>query len=438
VVAFAAVFIALADVVSDFGLSEALIQRKNINDRHLSSAFAFNAAASISLAAIVFFGSESLADYFSEAALRPILQVLSGVVILNAFSFVPQALLRREFRFRALAVRAAIATVLSGMVALVLAVRGYGLWSLVGLQLTYSATSALVLWSSSGWRPSLRIDPSSLAELFRFAGSVFVNRLLDFAVVRANDLLIGTFLGTKALGFYSIGIKLHQMANQLLIGTVMDVMLSAFSRMQADKQRLLSAYHGAIKYTSMVTFPLFLGLALVAPEFVPVVFGDQWIPSVVVVQALAILGTVQSVQYFNGNALKAMGRPDLLLITVVLRVFLVFASFAITYRWGIGAVAIGFLFANLGTTPLSFNYVRRMLPVRWSDLLSSLYPAVAGVVALGVCVTLVRRLAEGVLTQGEMLAASIVAGTVAYVSTLYFIAPSTLMGLLRNMRSARP
>ena len=158
---------------------------------------------------------------------------------------------------------------------------------------------------------------------------------------RSDDVLIGYFLGPTLLGFYTIGYQLLLTIIKLVTEVSNSVAFPAFSRIQHKPERMRDAFYQVTQYTSLFAFPVFIGLAALAPELVPALFGEKWAPSIPVMQVLALIGVLQSVLFFNGSVIKASGKPSWQLGIMLLNALCSVIGFLLAVRWGIVAVAAG-------------------------------------------------------------------------------------------------
>ncbi|HEX7022670.1 MAG TPA: lipopolysaccharide biosynthesis protein, partial [Trueperaceae bacterium] len=310
VVALATVFIAFAQVFVDQGFAEALIQREDLEPGHLDTAFWANLGLGVLLSALSFVAAPLVATLFDEPKLIAVVRWLSLLFVLRALAGVQAAILTRDFDFRALAFRRLMGVMAGGVLGVVMAVMGFGVWSLVGQQLCGALVEAGVLWWASDWAPGWGLGREYFKDLFSFGINITGTNLLNFANRRSDDLLIGYFLGPVALGYYTVAYRLLLILTDLLANTINQVALPAFARLQKEPKRLLDAFYKATNLASLVAFPCFVGLAVLAPELTRGVFGEKWLPSVPVMQVLALIGILHSVFNLNAPLMVAVGKPS--------------------------------------------------------------------------------------------------------------------------------
>jgi O-antigen/teichoic acid export membrane protein len=424
-VALAAVFVAFAQLLVDQGLGDALIQRPSVTRSEIDTAFwvAVLTGILLTIAGIALAGP--IASALHEPRLEQILQVLSLTFIFAALNSIPMALLRREMRFRSLAIRKLSAVAAGGVVGVVMAAWNYGAWALVGQQLTAAVVSVLTLWTVSPWRPGLRVSRSDFRSLFSFGINVVAGDILNFLSRNVDNLLIGAVLGVVPLGFYAVGYRILDTSQQLLVNFARKLAFPIFARLQHDPKRLRRAYSRVTRAISVVILPGYVGLALVAQEAVVVLFGQRWITSGPVAGVLFLIGPVLTVQLFSGALMNGVGHPEVTfrirLITTIVNVGGFFI--AVFFFRDIVVVAAAFVVRGYLLMPLILWWVSRYAHIDVRTQLSglgrpALATAVMAVVVIGVKLGLLQ---VGHVPPWMLLLAESVTGVVSFFVALLFI-----------------
>lgn len=457
-VALAGVYIALVQVFVDQGFADALIQREELTPAHLDTAFWTSLGMGALLAGATLLTAGPVADLFvhlnqtttlgpaaTEGAPPVSLQPLGPVIRWLALSFplaalisVQEALFERDLDYRVLAVRSLVAMAAGGGVGIAMATSGYGVWSLVGYQLTERAVAAVVLWTASDWRPGLRWRLARFRELFSFGVNVVGTSLLDFFNRRLDNLLVGIFLGTTALGFYDIAYRLLTVGTQLVTQTISSVAFSTFSRLQDDLERMRRAFYTATRLVGIVAFPVFVGGALLAPELVEVIFGAKWLPSAPVFRILALIGVLHAVFYFKAGVLLAAGKPDWRLGISVVNTIGNAVAFALTVRWGIVAVAAGYVTRGYVLAPLMLVAVRTLIGLRWRTYFGTYYAPLVSTAAMAGAVWGLKLTLAAPWPPLAVLLAGVPLGAAVYVLTFWVVEPERLLKVRDLARDALP
>jgi PST family polysaccharide transporter len=434
-VALACVFTALIEVFLDQGFGAAIVQCPDLDEEHLDTAFWVSVFTGVVLMIGCVAVSPVVAGFFDEPRLGPILRWLSISFLFSALSSTQIAILHRNLEFRSLAVRSLAAKTVGGAVGLGLAFGGFGAWSLVVQNLTEGLAGVFVLWTASRWRPGLKVSARHYKTLLGFGISVVGNNALHGLVRRSDDFLIGYFLGPTMLGYYVVGYRLLMLLTRVLTGITNTVAFPAFSRIQHDPERMRRAFYKVTQYTSLLAFPVFTAAAVLAPELVPACFGAKWVPSIPVMQILALMGILQAVLFFNNTVIRASGKPSwefgIMLLNAVVNVL----GFLIAVRWGIVAVAASLVITSYLLAPVSIVAVRRLIRIELASY-SRLYaaPLAASAVAAIAVVGLKHVFTYAHVNLYLQLPVYLTTGALIYLLVVFFLVPSLARQVLEVVR----
>ncbi len=372
-VAMATVFTGFATIFGELGISSALIQKQDVDDRHWSSAFWLNVLMGVFLTIIFYFLSPVVALFYKRPELTFIFQVLSWNFVLVSVTIVQQTILTKEMNFRSLMIRDILAVIVSGVVAIVLALKGWGVWSLVIQALIFTIVNGLLLWILSKWRPKFILSSLAVEQIFHFSANMTGFQIINYFGRNIDQLLIGKFLGSQALGYYSLAYKLMLLPLQNISWMIARVMFPAFSKIQADIHKVRSNYLRLIKAISLVSFPLMILLFLLSPELIRVFWGQKWEPVVMLIRILCFCGMVQSLGTNIGNILLSQGRADLQLKLQMLGTIIVVLSVLLGLNWGIIGVAICYTGQSILWVHYTFYFVNKLLKLSYKSFYMSFY-----------------------------------------------------------------
>jgi O-antigen/teichoic acid export membrane protein len=437
-VALAGVFLAFTQVFLDQGFADAIVQREHLDPEHLDTAFWTNLGIGLLLTLLGIAVAGLVADLFNQPQLTPIIRWLSLSFLLRALSAVQEAIFRRNLAFKPLAVRTLIAGAVGGLVGVTMAFMGFGVWSLVGQQLVDSLVQVIVLWLASDWRPRINFSAKHFKDLFSFGINVVGINILNFLNTRSDDLLIGYFLGPVALGYYSIAYRLLQIVTQLLIGVINGLAMPVFSRLQGEPEQLRKAFYSAIQLSSLVAFPAFLGLSVLAPELLVVLFGKQWAPSIPVMQILSLVGLLYAGFYFNGPVIMAVGKPTWNLGLTLLQAVCNVVAFAIAVRWGIVAVAAAYAIRSYLMAPITIWVVHHLVRIEIATYLRQYAAPLVGGLIMVIAILGTKHFLIDIVNSHTLLGISVVLGFLLYPATISLIAPKLFGRLIELFRSAFP
>ncbi len=422
-VALANVFLAFMQIFLGEGFAKAIIQRKEVEPAHLDTVFWLNLFISLVLFGLTLVAAEQIAVVFQEPDLAPILRGFSVLFVITSFSTVQRAVLKREFNFKAIAMRSLWGTSLSGVVGIAMAITGFGVWSLVCQQIIYELIAAMTLWHFSDWRPGFTFSVRHLRDLWNFGITTLGFNALTFFHTRADDLLIGYFLGAAALGLYSLAYRVFTMLSMLLIKTINQVALPIFSRLQDDIEKLTDSFHLMTKLTSLISFPVFTGVALLAHELILLLFGEAWLPAVPVLQLFAIVGTMRAVTFFKSSIFMALNKPAWRLYFGLCDTALNLVGFIIAFRWGIVAVAFAYAVRFYVMFPVGQWLVGILLQTSLADYFQQLVTPLLGTLAMTAAILAVKTALGSGFSPLIILVLCSSCGGAAYLATLFMIEP---------------
>ena len=437
-VALGYVYLAFVQIFIDQGFSQALVQRAELEQEHLDTAFWISVFSGVLLTFAGIIAAGFTARLFHEPSLTPVLKWMSLNLFLISLSNMPQAILQRRMDFKSLAIRHVVAALAGGVVGIWMATAGYGVWSLVGQSLVQSLVGVFVLWHACKWRPGFNISVRHFRELFSFGINVAGAEILSFFNTRMDHLLIGYFLGPVPLGYYTVARRLLQTIIELLTRTIAQVALPTFSIMQKEPERLRRAFYTATQLSSLVAFPAFAGMAVLAPEIVRVVFGNQWLASIPVMQVLAFIGILQAIFYFNGAVLKALGKPSWLLGIATVNAVANVIGFSVAVRWGIVAVAAAFVIRGYLLSPIPVWVIRKIINIKIGAYLKQFFPSFVGSIVMVITLMTVKHFGGSSINLHVSLIIYVVIGAMVYVATIAIIAPQLSRRVFDLVRSVVP
>lgn len=423
-IGMALVFTSLANIFLEQGFSEALIQRRELDSEHIDTIFWVSVGMGVTLTLIGILSSPLIAFLFHEPKLGPVVSFLSLNFFLSGLGGTQQAILYRNMKFKSLSVRSLIGRIGAGIAGIGCAFLGYGVWSLVVQQLVASLVSVTLLWQMSAWRPGLHFSKQHFSELFSFSFSMFWHKIVNFIDMKSDNFVIGYFLGPVMLGYYSVGYRIYEVLSSLITGVVIPAVFPIFSRLQNDNAQLQAVFLRGTKLLSIVVFPLFLGVASLAPELITALFGGKWAPSIPVLQVLVFAGLLQAFLSLNGSLVIALGRPvDLLKIRIFASIVILIA-FVISVRWGIVAVAVAYAAANfILIAPLHFRLTLRMTALNMRRYFGQFGVAAAASVLMVSAILGVKYLVVGWPSHyGQLLICSLT-GMIVYMAASRLLWP---------------
>lgn len=432
-IALANVFLSFVQILLDQGFAQAIVQREHLDPEHLDTAFWTSVSMGVVFVLATLVGAGQMAAFYQEPTLTPIIQGMSFSFLFAGVSSVHSAILQREMQFKAFAVRSLLATVACGMAGVGAALLGLGVWSLVVKELVFGSTASLLLWTQCHWRPGFQVSIDHFKDMFSFGINIVGFNFLNFLNRHSDDMLIGYFLGSVALGYYSVAYRLLLIMGQLFTKITTQVSLPTFSKFQSQPDKMRSMYYKVTKLTSLVSFPAFMALAVMAPELIRFFFGEQWMPSVPVMRILAFSGVLQSIYAFNGTVLLAMNKPFWRLILQCTTALANVAVFAVVVRWGIAAVAMGYVVRGYLFSPLPLLMIRKLLNIDLKKYVEQYAPSILGCLAMATSIFGVKALISPNVEDLVLIIISALAGTLAYTTAVVLVYPQIFQHIKTNL-----
>jgi len=368
----ALIFICFADLFSNLGFGQALVQRQDLEHRHINAVFGLQIALGLLLALLMCALAPAIAHFYREPRLAVIICVLAANYIVLAFRAVPGMLLTREMNFRGLALRDMAADVVAGIAAILMAVSGWGIWSLVGQMLLGSLASTVLVWPMLHEKPRPVLNAPALRELWGFSGGLFGSTVITYWARNADSLLIGKFLGQTELGLYGRAYSLMMLPLTQVSYVVNQVMFPALSQIQHDHEKVRRVYLKALRMLAFITFPMMAGLFVTAEPFIRVLCGKQWLAVIPVFKILCGVGMYQSVGTTVGWILTSQGRTDLMFRLTIMNTVVIVVSVLIGLRWGITGVAGAYAAANVLIWYPLWHITGRIIELRVSTIMKNL------------------------------------------------------------------
>ncbi|MCO6453226.1 MAG: lipopolysaccharide biosynthesis protein [Caldilineales bacterium] len=330
----------------EMGIASALIYRQK-DDHGIAADVTFISLcfSSIFVYMAAFVLAPAIEYFFSDAeGITPVLRVLALTMIINSISQTSYTLLAKDMQFRSKAIPEIIGGVLNAIVAVVMALTGFGVWALVGGYLADAFTRTGLVWFFSPWRPRLRFDKRVWNEMMSYGRHIVGSRILIFGITNIDDLFIGRFLGAAAFGLYTFAYRLSNVPATHVTGMINNVMFPAFSKMQEEKERVRRGYFATIHAVGLVTIPLAAATLALGPTFVHNYYQGKWDGAIVAMEWLVIYGLMRSIAANLGNIYRSLGKPEWLTWLALWRFVTMLVLLYPAIIWG-GIVGVSLLSA---------------------------------------------------------------------------------------------
>lgn len=384
--AMAMLFTWVIDNITDFGFQSAIIQRRDVDEDLLSSCFWGLTVASVVAVVLGQVTAPWVASLFGDERLANIVEQVSWVFLIVPTTILSAAILSRGLRLESVAKAELGATLVRCTLSITLALAGLGIGSLIYGYLTERILLGMLLARAAGWRPRLRFVYQSVMSVVPFSLNVTASRLLWIGYSRVDTFIIGRLLGAETLGGYNIASQIAMAVPQFVSSVCYRMLFPLFSKSQ-DSSHLAQILLRSSVYLSIITLPVTLGMAVLAPDIVALFLGDRWQEIIPAVQVLSIVATMQVLSGVLPQGVNAIGRADIPIWLNLISLIVFGVGFYIGAQWhGLEGVLMVWLvlvplryLANVLTT---CSLLR--LPV--SDFLRAHVGSVTATVLMLVCV----------------------------------------------------
>ncbi|SFR36019.1 lipopolysaccharide biosynthesis protein [Halogeometricum limi] len=401
--------------LTQMGLDEALVSnREDDVNAYLDTAWTLRLIRGLTLAAVVYFSAPFIGSVFDAPNVVPVIRVLGIVPLLGGIQNPGIVYFSKDMAFHKQFGLQMGARLFETAVSLGIALYDPTIWALVGGLLANKAARVVVSYLLHDYRPRVALDVGRASEMLDYGRWIFVSGALSYLSNEGDDAFVGWFLGSTALGYYTLAFRLSNAPATEVTHTISQTVFPAYAKLQDELESLKTGYANTLQVTTLVSFPMAAGIAVVAEPFTRVVLGTDWLPMVVPLQLLAVYGLLRSVRSTAIPLFRAVGKPNYETVTRTLNVGVMFlALYPLSAAYGlagtVGATVVGAAIA----TPVAGLFVVRILEGGAFDLLSRVfYPAAASALMLAAVVAVQNATAEyGALVT---LVLSILTGAVVY------------------------
>ncbi|HKQ98235.1 MAG TPA: lipopolysaccharide biosynthesis protein, partial [Candidatus Polarisedimenticolia bacterium] len=385
VVAVGQAFLQLSYVVGNLGMGAAVVQARDLGETERRTAATVATGTAILLALACALASPWAATFFAMPILKRAMPIMAIEIVMQGLSATPVAILRRQLKYGRAAMVDAGQAVVYAATAIALAFLGYGVWSLVFTPLVSGTWSVVASHAFAGQRPRFGFDRSAAARLLGYGGSLTLKNLFVHMARQADNLVVAKRLGEYATGLYTRAFSLSTLPQSRLVSLIYNVSFPVFCRLRDDRERFHAWYLKATTAAAVVVTPLLLGLAVVAPDFTVVVYGEAWADMAGCLRLLCLAGLLNSIHMLGGAAIEASGRVRYEVTAQSIYGCSILVGALVGSRWGITGVGAGVLAAALVFYVNKGLALRRAIDLPIDAFLRAAAPALlCGLIMVGV------------------------------------------------------
>ena len=434
---FAILVVEVGKVIINAGLTQSIVQRIDWNQEYSSTCFALNVIGGVLFTALIWLVGVPLTREFYSPAAVPVLQALSIIFLIEAVKVVHEGKMRREFLFKTIALRTIVASLISGVVGVTLALNGYGVWALVAQQIVgHVLVSAITLYSANWW-PTLMLKYSLVKEALNFSGPLMVAQLINTLSTTIMDFMVGIILGPVALAVFRIAGRSLFILQDIIVRPFEHTALPVLARMK-DKIERANATVRLIRLSNFIIVPIFFGASAVASDFIVAAFGVKWQTSGDLMTLLAIGSAPLLIRFQINAALIAEGASRWVMTSTVLTLLLAFTLGYFGIPYGLTYSALTYVAINYGASVISLISFKYVFQASITPVLKAILPSyIASSLMLAACILMKMSLPSDLNSPVRILILCATGG-ITYIALAAFIFRTETKNFLHEALSLAP
>lgn len=418
IIAVLTVFVTLSQVVIDSGFSQTLIRKANATAEDFKAVFRFNLIASLALYAILTSTTPWVASYYGWELIRKVAPVLYLLLPLNALCVIQNTIMVKEFRFAQLSTIIFFSSLISGIIAIVMALTGFGIWSLVGQRVSMMATKAILLWWKSPWRWRRDIRTGSLKEMTPYSLRLIATDMITAIYNNIAQLFIGKIYSADMLGYYNQAQKLKDMPVNATMQSIQSVTFPALAKISDNPTKFDEGYRRVLMLTAFIMLPVMTGLIATADDIYMLLLKPQWHPAIPYFRIMCLIGIFYPISAIAYNVLKVRSNGAIILRLEIIKKVIMTIILATTIPISVMAIAWGMVAAAACEMVLNIGATLRYAGLKLKSLTTTLLPIIALTALMYLATELVGYQIEN-LAVGLRLAIKIGVGIISYAAIAY-------------------
>lgn len=411
-IAMLTIFLSVAQQFVDSGFSNAIIQKKDRQDIDYYTVFYFNLVIAVIVYCILYFSSHYIASFYSEPKLEIVTKWIGLNVILTAFCIIPRTKFTIELNFKIQTKISLISVVFSGLLGILLAWYGYGVWALVIQSLLNNFLSLLLFLIMSKWRLQLIFSWHSFRDLFSFGSKLLVVGILHVVSSNIYTLIIGRFFNSVDVGYFNRSQAFVAFPSVNVSSIVGRVLWPVLCPIQSDNELLKKKFIQYLRMSTYIVFPLMVGLCVLSKPFILIVLTEEWLPAANLLSILCLAYMWYPLTSLNWQLLAVKGRTDLALRAEILGKIVSFVILLFTIPFGIMSICYGIIVANIIDTIVMIYYVKKVVDIGYRCELKLLFPIITIVSIMAGCIYMIQFFLNNPYVQ---LSVGFLVGLIVYI-----------------------
>lgn len=428
VIGMLTVFLCVVQVFIDCGFSQALIAKQDRTQTDFSTEFYFNIGVGLIGYCLLFISAPFIADFYNMPLLTSVLRVVGLGVIINSLCVVQSAQFSIRLDFKTPAKIGVSTNLFSGVIGIILAYYGWGVWALVFQQLASGILYGILVWILAKWRPTFEFSKDSFKYLWNYGSKILASSIIQQVYDNLYPLVIGKFFSARQLGLYSRAQGFATLPSSNVSGILGSVTFPILSKINNDTQRLMRIYRQMIKTAAFIVFPLMLGLFAISDSLVKVLLNRQWYDCILILQLLCCALLWQPISAINLSILKVIGRTDILLKLEIIKRIAGIISIVCSVPFGIIGMCIGYIILYLFCFILNTIYISKITDTPLFVYFKDIVPPLLASISMGGIVL-------GIISFIESNLVSLIVGIIAGILCYYLFSRYFLKEQLKNALS---
>ena len=378
------VFMALSNTFINGGFGAALIQKKNPTREDYNTVFYWNIAIAFLLYFVLFFSSPAISRFYNVPLLTSVLRVHAIALITSSFGIIQRTQLSKNLKFKDISKAMLISISCGTIVAISMALCGFGVWSLVASNLVHSVIGVILLWKLSTWRPEWCFSFSSFKELFSFGGLLALVGVINTLYGNIQAMIIGKKFSATDVGYFNQAKRLEFVPSDTVTMVVDQVTFPVFSKIRDDASRFVSGIRTNVKAVSFFNIALYVLLIIIAYPLIHFIYGEKWDAAVPYFQILCLAGMVYSLDQINLNVIKSLGKGNLYFLSQIITRIVGISTMFIGMSWGIYGLLWALVVSSYLNLLVSSVIISRLVNYSLLQQLGDILPTIILAIIAGI------------------------------------------------------
>lgn len=416
-IAITTIFITISNVFIQRGFCSALVQRSKTTVEDFNSVFTISVIIAVFLYSMLYFIAPFIAQFYGETKLILILRIFAIILFFGCIQSLQNAYIAKKFIFKILFKSSMISTVISGVISITMAYKGYGVWSLVMQRLINHVLIVIIICINIRWIPKISFKFTNTKELFTYGWKLTISSLIENLYINISSLIIGKLYNTSILGYYNRGKQFPSIIVMSIDGSIQSVIFPTLSKLQNNENKLKNVVKKSIISSTFIIFPLMIGLAIVSESLIKVVLTEKWLLAVPFLRIFCATYVLYPIHTINLQVINALGRSDIYLKLEIIKKILGFLILLISINFGVYGIALGILLTSLISTFINIYPNKKLLNYGYIEQIKDLYVTIIMSILMGINMYIL-----GLFFCNDIwkLCFQIVCGVTSYMLLTYF------------------